>query len=181
MGCDYIKGQIRLSMKFVLFLMTTLLISAPIAVSAHGVGAYNIEVTKNYVKATGRCTCSLQADYAYHTAVFKNYCPNCHHKGTLQYEQGSGSHNPEGMWYCTRCDMDFCLVHGKEHISGSDNYLTRTKKHNVHKSTQSIKVQAQTYIEDFIEIKLGNQKYKIKKSRLKEFNDNNLGFEKLNF
>lgn len=160
--------------------MTILLISAPIAVSAHGLGAYNVEVTKDYVKATGRCTCSLQSDYAYHTAVFTNYCPNCHHK-TLQYEQGSGYHNPEGMWYCTGCDMDFCLVHGKEHISGSDHYLTRTKKHNVHKSTQNVKVQAQTYVEDFIEIKLGNQSYKIKKSILKDLKNNSLGLEKLNF
>lgn len=160
--------------------MTILLISAPLAVSAREVGAYNIEVTKNYVKSTGRCTCSLQSDYAYHTAVFKNYCPNCHYK-TLQYEQGSGYHNPEGMWYCTRCDMDFCLVHGKEHISGSHKYLTRTKKQNINKSTQNIKVQAQTYVEDFIEIKLGNQSYKIKKSKLKELNNNSLGLEKLNF
>lgn len=164
-----------------LFLTTILLISAPLAVSAHGVGAYNIEVTKDYVKATGRCTCSLQSDYAYHTAVFKNYCPNCHHKGNIRYEQGSGSHNPEGMWYCTRCDMDFCLVHGKEHISGSDNYLTHIKKHNINKPTQNVKVQAQTYVEDFIEIKLGNKSYKIKKSILKELSDKSLGLERLNF
>lgn len=88
--------------------MAAVIIISPLAVSAHGLGANNIDVTKNYVKATGRCSCSLYSDYAYHIAAFENYCPNCHSKGTLKYEEGSASWtSPEGMWYCSRCDMDF--------------------------------------------------------------------------
>ncbi|WP_156314756.1 hypothetical protein [Methanobrevibacter arboriphilus] len=34
---------------------------------------------------------------------------------------------PEGMWVCTICDADFCLVSGKEHINGSTKYLTKTE------------------------------------------------------
>ncbi|MGC9516862.1 MAG: hypothetical protein ACP5C3_04095 [Methanomicrobiales archaeon] len=74
-----------------------------------------MEIKKEYVKSTAKCSCSLYSDYKYHTHYFKNYCPNCHRYGTINYEQGSGGHNPEGMWYCTACDMDFCLVHGKSH------------------------------------------------------------------
>ena len=83
--------------------------------SAKYVGAYDVEITKEYVKATAKCSCCLSSDYKYHTHYFKNYCPNCHLDGTINYEQGSGNHNPEGMWYCTNCDIDFCIVHGKSH------------------------------------------------------------------
>jgi len=83
--------------------------------NAKYVGAYDVEITKEYVKSTAKCSCSLSTDYDYHTRYFKNYCPNCHKYGTINYEQGSGNHNPEGMWYCTNCDVDFCLVHGKSH------------------------------------------------------------------
>jgi|GEM_PF-4827372 len=36
-------------------------------------------------------------------------------------------HNPEGMWYCTRCDSDYCLVHGTEHSKNPKGYLKRYK------------------------------------------------------
>ncbi|MDI6644572.1 MAG: hypothetical protein QME14_05880 [Methanobacteriaceae archaeon] len=74
-----------------------------------------MKITKDYVKATSKCSCSLSSDYKYHEEYFKNYCPNCHLYGTINFEQGIGDHNPEGMWYCKNCDIDFCLVHGKSH------------------------------------------------------------------
>jgi hypothetical protein len=79
------------------------------------VAAYGVVVTSKYVMATGKCTCSLYTDYKYHTRVFKNYDPSSHKWGVLAYEVGSGKNNPEGMWYSTVTDMDFCLVHGKSH------------------------------------------------------------------
>lgn len=172
--CGYIKKNKKISTTFALLLIAALLIANPLAVSAHDVGAYDIVITKDYVKATGKCTCSLQADYAYHTATFKNYCPNCHSKGTLNYEQGSGYHNPEGMWYCTRCDMDFCLVHGKEHVSGTDNYLKRMKNQATKKTTHnSQKVNAQTNTEEYIQIIVNDKTYLIKKSAIKKIRNNN--------
>lgn len=158
-----------------------LLIASPLAVSAREIGAYNIVVTEDYVKATGRCTCSLQMDYAYHTATFKNYCPNCHSRGTLNYEQGSGYHNPEGMWYCMRCDMDFCLVHGKEHIRGSNIYLIPIKNHRTKKITHNVqKVKAQTNTEKYIQIVVNDKKYSIGKSAIEKIKNNSFWLEKLN-
>ncbi len=172
MGCDYIKQKIKISTKFALILISALLIASPLAASAREVGAYNIVISQDYVKATGKCTCGLQYDYAYHTATFKNYCPDCYSKGTLNYEQGSGYHNPEGMWYCTRCDMDFCLVHGKEHISGSDVYLTRIKNPNTKKIIHnSQKVNAQTV--EYVHIIVDGKKYLIKRSTVEEINNYN--------
>lgn len=103
--------------------MFSLLICNP--VNAYN-GAYNVEITEKYVKSTAKCSCSLQHDYKRHTHYFLNYCPHCHHKGCLQFEQIKG-HNDEGMWYCSNCDADYCLVHGKEHISGSNYYLVPYK------------------------------------------------------
>ncbi|MDI6643942.1 MAG: hypothetical protein QME14_02705 [Methanobacteriaceae archaeon] len=98
-------------------------------------GARDVKVTENYVQCSGRCTCSLYEDYDYHTSKFVNYCPYCHKKGLLDYEEGtvvssSGKvyNNPEGMWVCSTkkggCDADFCLVHGKAHVTTGAKYLT---------------------------------------------------------
>ena len=66
--------------------------------------------------ATAKCSCSLSTDYHYHTRVFKNYDPISHRHGVLRFEEGSASYtSPEGMWYSTVTDMDFCMVHGKSH------------------------------------------------------------------
>ncbi|MEM4526039.1 MAG: pseudomurein-binding repeat-containing protein, partial [Methanothermobacter sp.] len=87
-------------------------------------GAYNIQVTKDYVKATGRCTCGSKDYSNYYTSAFVNYCPCCGRYGTLAFEQGGTTDgNYEGMWYCTHCDADYCLVCGKLHVSGSKVYL----------------------------------------------------------
>jgi len=80
-------------------------------------------VNKDYVKSTGRCTCSLQTTYSYQTRSFVNYCPGCRCHGCLEYEVNQCPQNREGMWRCKVCDRDYCLVHGKEHISGSNLYL----------------------------------------------------------
>ena len=85
------------------------------AASASSVGAYNVVITPKYVMSTAKCTCSLYTDYKYHTRVFENYDPSSHKWGVLNFEIGSGKNNPEGMWYSTVTDMDFCLVHGKSH------------------------------------------------------------------
>jgi hypothetical protein len=90
-------------------------------------GTKNLQIYSDHVTATGLCSCG-QGSYAYQTSSFQNYCPVCGCHGTLKFEQimGSdpGSCCPEGMWYCTNCDADFCLVHGKKHIVGSNVYLT---------------------------------------------------------
>ncbi len=87
-------------------------------------GAYNIQVTRDYVMATGRCTCGLKDYSNYYTSAFVNYCPCCGRYGTLAFEQGGAVEgNYEGMWYCTHCDADYCIVCGKLHVSGSKVYL----------------------------------------------------------
>jgi len=90
----------------------------------YGPNSYSVNSDK--VSATGAyCSCGWSDGYYRHgTNIFLNYCPACHRYGTLSVEIGSGSHNPEGMFYCTRCDADYCLVHGKIHVSGSSVKLT---------------------------------------------------------
>lgn len=185
MECDYIKGHIEFSLKFVLFATVMLLIIAPSFAHEKGISAYNVEITKDYVKATGVCSCSLMKNRRHHTVIFKNYCPNCHHYGCLTFEQGPSSWTcPEGMWYCTRCDMDFCLAHGKSHDSRGfylvpyngiideyiikNGYLTKQKvQYDTANKNQTV-VQAQT-IEEYTELIVGNQKYRLKKTELDEF------------
>lgn len=88
------------------------------------VGASNIFVSKEYVEAKARCSCSLHKDYKEHYSKFKNYCPFCKKYGTITYEEGPSC--PEGMWVCKSCDADFCLIHGKSHTSKA-KYLKRLK------------------------------------------------------
>jgi len=72
--------------------------------------------------STGRCSCGKTGDYNYHEASFKNYCPYCKVSGCMVYKEASKY--PEGLWLCTRCGADFCLVTGKEHIIISPKWLT---------------------------------------------------------
>ena len=194
MECDYIKRQIKASTILALFSIATLLIMSPAAVSAHGIGAYNVKVTSKYVMATAKCSCSLTANYNYHTRVFYNYDPLSHTWGTLAFEEGPASWtSPEGMWYSTVTDMDFCLVHGKSHdhrgvylipyngvINGKEvknGYFTgktvtpQNKTQNVTQNTDPNipKVQAQDYEEESIELLIGNKIYKIDKEKLEAF------------
>ena len=190
MECDYIKRQIKASTILALFSIATLLIMSPVAVSAHGVGAYNVKITSKYVMATAKCSCSLTANYNYHTRVFYNYDPSSHTYGTLAFEEGPASWtSPEGMWYSTVTDMDFCLVHGKSHdyrgvylipyngvINGKEvknGYFTgktvvpqnTTKKVTQNTDPNIPKVKAQDYEDETIELLIGNKIYKIDKDK----------------
>lgn len=97
-------------------------------VTAH-VGAYKVFYSDDIVGGKFRCSCGI-GNYEHREAYFINKCPHC--SGKLAFEQGdyhgADYTSPEGMWYCTRCDMDFCGQCGKEHIKGSKYWLKRTNK-----------------------------------------------------
>jgi hypothetical protein len=88
------------------------------AVSAASVGAYNIYDDGKVVGCTAKCSCGMSS-YTYGTAYFVDRCPGC--GGNLAFEQGANSGaaytSPEGLWYCTRCDRDYCAKCGKIHDS----------------------------------------------------------------
>ncbi|MGB9977648.1 hypothetical protein [Methanobacterium sp.] len=74
----------------------------------------------NAIKVTAKCSCSLYGDYKLHGPSWVNYCPRCHSRAIVFEKTGDC---PEGMMRCTRCDADFCAVHGKEHINSRPAYL----------------------------------------------------------
>jgi hypothetical protein len=82
-----------------------------------------VQVTKDYVKATAKCSDGTSG-YYYHTATFKNYCSHCHSYRTLTFNPKG---TVEGEWTCSACDADYCAADGKEKISGSGYYLTTYK------------------------------------------------------
>ena len=67
-------------------------------------------------------SCGCRYKYTWHYRTFINYCPNCHHYGTLRK-------NPKGVpereYTCARCSSDFCGCCGKEKYSWSRVYLRR--------------------------------------------------------
>jgi len=67
-------------------------------------------------------SCGCNHKYTWHYRTFINYCPNCHHYGTLRK-------NPKGVpereYTCARCSSDFCGVCGKEKFSWSNVYLKK--------------------------------------------------------
>ena len=67
-------------------------------------------------------SCGCNHKYTWHYRTFINYCPNCHHYGTLRK-------NPKGVpereYTCSRCSSDFCGVCGKEKFSWSNVYLKK--------------------------------------------------------
>ena len=67
-------------------------------------------------------SCGCRYSYRWHYREFINYCPNCHHYGTLRK-------NPKGVpereYTCHRCSSDFCGVCGKEKYSWSRVYLRK--------------------------------------------------------
>jgi hypothetical protein len=98
-GSDYIK-------RFKLFAIffAVLFITLPMA-SASTLNAY------------GMNTCNKGW---YHTGgTFENYCPNCHHHGTLAKRIKRSDEIT-----CTNCDSDFCFC-GKEKMNSGAAYLTR--------------------------------------------------------
>lgn len=73
------------------------------------------------VSTRAKCSCSMLTDYLVHVQSWSNYCPQCNKRGTLIFEKTGDC--PEGMVRCTRCDADFCAVHGKEHVYKGATYL----------------------------------------------------------
>ena len=67
-------------------------------------------------------SCGCKYSYRWHYREFVNYCPNCHHYGTLR-RNPKGTHEKE--YTCRRCDSDFCGVCGKEKYIWSRVYLRR--------------------------------------------------------
>ena len=67
-------------------------------------------------------SCGCRYSYTWHYREFVNYCPNCHHYGTLRK-------NPKGVpereYTCCRCSSDFCGCCGKEKYSWSRVYLRK--------------------------------------------------------
>ena len=108
----------------VVFIFTAILVVLMPVASASSVGAYNVQVTNKYVKATAMCSCGQNDYYCYMTGCFKNYCPTCHSYGTLAFNPKGTA---EGEWTCTQCGCDFCAADGKEKMPGSDIYLVPYK------------------------------------------------------
>jgi hypothetical protein len=104
--------------------------------SATSVGASNVQVTQDYVKATALCSCGLNG-YHYMTGSFENYCPQCHSYGTLKFNPKG---TPEGEWTCTQCGSDYCAADGKEKMPRSNIFL---KHYSSPKPTQLSEVHAQ--------------------------------------
>jgi hypothetical protein len=124
--------EIEPHLKFkVALVFTAVFVLLTPAASASSVGAYNVQVTNNYVKATALCSCGLNG-YHYMTGCFENYCPKCHSYGTLSFNPKG---TPEGEWTCTQCGCDYCAADGKEKMPGSNKYLTPYKISKPVKST----------------------------------------------
>ena len=67
-------------------------------------------------------SCGCKYSYTWHYREYVNYCPNCHHYGTLRK-------NPKGVpereYTCYRCSSDFCGCCGKEKMGYSKVYLRK--------------------------------------------------------
>jgi len=122
MGVDRISEDIDPDLSIVNCILIFCCISIILPVSASSVGAHNITVTQDYVKATAICSCGEHSysngnnNYIYHTVAFKNYCPRCKSYGTLKFNPKGV---PEGEWTCTKCSSDYCAADGREKITGS--------------------------------------------------------------
>ena len=134
--------------KFLFVTVAFLLILLP-AASASSVGAKNVHITSEYVKATAVCSCGLNG-YHYITASFENYCPQCHNHGTLSYNPKGV---PEGEWTCEKCSSDYCAADGKEKMPGTNYYL---KHYTAPESSQSknIEVHAQQVTTELLKLNL---------------------------
>ncbi len=78
--------------------------------------------TKPKISMYAKPSCGCRHSYIWHYRECINYCPNCHHYGTLRK-------NPKGVpereYTCSRCSSDFCGVCGKEKYSWSRVYLSQ--------------------------------------------------------
>jgi len=111
---DYIKR-----IYFILFIIA-LIGCLPVSTALSGsCQPYNVTVTSKYISSTSVCSCG-SGEYAYEKHTFLNYCPACHHYGTLSYSKACWG----GQWTCSHCDADYCCQCGKEKISGTELWLT---------------------------------------------------------
>ncbi|MBP5424359.1 MAG: hypothetical protein J6Y78_18155 [Paludibacteraceae bacterium] len=80
------------------------------------------------ITMTGKPSCSRcyrnHCSYTWRTKTYINYCPNCHHYGTLGNRHKRGSVHEKEIT-CFRCDSDYCINCGKEKYSWSRVYLRR--------------------------------------------------------
>ena len=115
-GVDTILEEIEPHSKYqnLILFLACLIISVP-AADASSVGAYNITLTQDYVKATALCSCG-SCDYTYHTNAFMNYCPHCKSYGNFIFNPKGV---PEGEWTCTKCGSDYCAADGYEKMPNS--------------------------------------------------------------
>ena len=93
--------------------------------SKNHIQKYNVVTVKpKYptISMWAKPSCGCNYKYTWHYRTFINYCPNCHHYGTLR-------RNPKGVpereYTCARCSSDFCGCCGKEKYSWSRVYLRR--------------------------------------------------------
>ena len=133
-------------------IFTALLVFFMPAASAASVGAYNVQVTNEYVNATALCSCGLNG-YYYMTGCFENYCPICHSYGSLAFNPKG---TPEGEWTCTKCGCDYCAADGKEKMPGSNVFLKHYKVPQPKQSTAP-EVHAQTVTEENSQVELLNK------------------------
>ena len=81
-----------------------------------------IHTVKPVIGMYAKPSCGCRHSYTWHYREFINYCPNCHHYGTLRKNPKCV---PEKEYTCSRCSSDFCGVCGKEKYSWSRVYLSQ--------------------------------------------------------
>jgi phage terminase large subunit GpA-like protein len=146
-GVETISIDIKNSIfKTFMMLSTLSMIMVPVAY-ATSVGAKDVVVNSEYVKATAMCSCGSNGYDHYITGTFVNYCPHCHSYETLEFNPKG---TPEGEWTCSKCNSDYCAADGKEKIDGSKYCLTQynvTSTDNTHNSTQNSTTKNQTFFQ----------------------------------
>lgn len=109
------------------------MIMVPVAF-ATSVGAKDVVVNSQYVKATAMCSCGSNGYDHYFTASFVNYCPHCHSYGTLEFNPKG---TDEGEWTCSKCNSDYCAADGKEKLDDSNYRLTPYNITNINTTQNS--------------------------------------------
>ena len=96
--------------------------SASIIVGNHNDTVHIVKQKYPTISMWAKPSCGCRYKYTWHYREYVNYCPNCHHYGTLRK-------NPKGVpereYTCSRCSSDFCGVCGKEKYSWSNVYLRK--------------------------------------------------------
>lgn len=127
---DKERDNIKRTVLCLLFILTIIF-----PVASADLGAHHVIITDKYVYSEAKCSCGKGDWYQFNASCFLNYCPRCHKYGILAYEEGPESCTcPEGMWYCTHCDADYCCQCGKEHVIRTKYWLTPYKLNESEKS-----------------------------------------------